>query len=265
MNTLPGLRSTFDEDAERYSRYRPHYPKELFDKLIRDTKLTSSSRLLEIGPGTGQATKPLAAIGCDITSVELGAALADKARAELRSYPNVHIITGSFEDTNLPESSYDLVFSATAFHWVKDEYKFTKTTKLLKPNGYLVIIHTEHISDDKGDNFFFASKPIYSKYMPSSDPVNRDKDLKLPSINQLQPPHIDNLLFTLESFTVFPRVITYSARDYASLLSTYSPTIALAPNKRQGFLKDIETLIIEQFGGTLEKRFAFTLTIAQKK
>lgn len=49
------LKTTLNEDAERYCKYRPHYPQVLFDKLIRDAHLTSVSRLLEIGPGTGQA------------------------------------------------------------------------------------------------------------------------------------------------------------------------------------------------------------------
>ena len=157
---MTDLRTTFDEDAERYNTFRPQYPEALFEKLIKDTGISNHWELLEIGPGTGQATKPLAKIGAEITAIELGAALADIARKELQQHTNVHVVTGSFEETHLPASHYDLIYSATAFHWVKEEYKFAKTAQLLKPKGYLAIIHTEHISDGHGDAFHKAGQPI---------------------------------------------------------------------------------------------------------
>jgi SAM-dependent methyltransferase len=57
------LRETFDEDAERYERARPGYPAELLDDLAALTGLRAGDRVLEIGPGTGQATVPLARRG----------------------------------------------------------------------------------------------------------------------------------------------------------------------------------------------------------
>ncbi|HSE60732.1 MAG TPA: class I SAM-dependent methyltransferase [Candidatus Saccharimonadales bacterium] len=255
------LRATFDENAERYEQFRPRYPTQLFDKLVADAGINSNSSLLEIGPGTGQATKPLAKLGSAITAIELGASLAQKARQELRQYDNVRIITGSFEDINLPASNYDLIYSATAFHWVKNEYQFTKTARLLKPHGYLAIIHTTHVSDENGDRFHRASQSIYDTYWPpkdtSSPPV-------LPAVHEVKAPYVDTALFGLQSFMVFPQIKTYTAHDYAGLVSTYSPTLALPPSKRKNFLAAIEKLINEQFNGKLEKRFAFSLAVARK-
>lgn len=257
------LRTTFNEDAERYDRFRPNYPAQLLEKLINDTGISSNSLLLEIGPGTGQVTKPLAQLGADITAIELGSGLAEKAKQGLRQYSNVRVLVGSFENTDLPASDYDLVYSATAFHWVKDESKFTKTAKLLKPRGHLAIIHTEHISDDAGDAFHKVShRAIYDTYWP---PKENESIPVLPTLQSLKAPFIDTALFELQSFDVFPEVKIYSAHDYAGLLSTFSHIIALPPDKRRSFLTDIENLINDEFGGKLEKYFAFTLTIAQKK
>jgi len=260
MEASADLRTTFNEYPEQYNLFRPTYPDRLFDALVTTANITNTSKLLEIGPGTGQATKPLAQLGADITGIELGAELAEKARTELQQYPNVRITTGSFEAAALPDSSYDLIFSATAFHWIEDEDKFLKAARLLKPEGWLAIIHTEHVSDDNGDEFYQASQSIYSKYWPSNT-----APLSPPSMDQLRAPYIDEQLFELKSFTVFPETLVYSAAEYAGLLSTYSPTIALPPDKRQGFLADIASLITERFGNRLEKQFAFTLAIAQKK
>lgn len=255
------LRATFDEDAERYDTFRPRYRAALFNKLIADTGITTDSTLLEIGPGTGQATLPMAQTGAKITGIELGAELTAKAKRALHKYPNVNIMTGSFEEIGLPPSSFDLIYSATAFHWIDDAYKFTKTAKLLKPHGFLAIIHTEHVSDEKGDAFHKACQPIYDTYWP---PKPNDAPPQLPTLCSLKVPYIDENLFKIMSFTVFPEVKTYSAADYAGLLSTYSPTITLPPAERKAFLNDIEKLINEQSNGTVEKHFGFTLTLLAK-
>jgi hypothetical protein len=74
MNDDLSLRATFDQVAELYNQARPAYPDALFSTLIQVTGLSPTAKVLEIGPGTGQATKALASYGYDITGVELGAA-----------------------------------------------------------------------------------------------------------------------------------------------------------------------------------------------
>lgn len=262
----PELKATFNEDAERYHKYRPRYPQILFDKLIYDTGLTPASRLLEIGPGTGQATEAMAKYGYDITAIELGKDLANKARSVLEDYQNVKVLTGAYEEIELPDSSFDLIYSATAFHWIRPEVRFKKSAQLLRPGGHLAVIYSEHVSDEKDDKFFFASKPIYEEYASSDSPINTDDSFLLPRIHQLKPrPPIDLSLFALESFTTFPVTITYSAHEYVELLNTYSPTIALHRDRRKKFLDAIENLIRNEFNGTVDRHFAMTLTIAKKK
>jgi SAM-dependent methyltransferase len=252
------LRRTFDHQALLYEKARPHYPAELFDKLIEVTGIQPGDHLLEIGPGSGQATEPLAAKGYRITGVELGEHLAVVARHLLRHYPHVDIITGSFEKTELPAHAFQLVYSATALHWIKPEVKYTKTHELLAPGGHLAIIHTNHVSDEAGDEFHHASQPIYDRYWPpGKDPHH------LPIPNELSPPRIDEQLFKLVHFQGFPLTIDYTADQYAELLATYSPTLALPEDQREAFLADIRTLINDQFGGHHTKHFVMTLAIAQ--
>ncbi len=259
------LRTTFNADADRYHAMRPLYPNELFIKLIADTQLAQNARLLEIGPGTGQATLPLAERGYEITAVELGDELATKARQVLLGYPKVHIITGAFEDVDLGSNAYDLVYSATAFHWIKPEYKFAKPHVLLKPGGHLAIIHTEHVSDGAGDKFVAASRPIYQKYHSKDQPINQRAQFELPTLSSLRPPEkLDESLFSLQSFTVFPVTLTYSSQEYIDLLATYSPNLALPKGKQAGFLQEIKALIDSDFGGLMDKHYGMTLTIARK-
>ena len=83
------LRATFEEVPELYDAARPLYPPQVFDDLVELTSLDAGSRVLEIGPGTGQATLPLAGRGFRVVGVELGERLAAFARRKLADFPNV--------------------------------------------------------------------------------------------------------------------------------------------------------------------------------
>src|SRR5882724_8335849 len=204
------LRKSFDEEALLYNKIRPRYPGALFSALMEITHLPLHAQLLEIGPGTGQATEPLAKRGYNIVAVELGANLAAVARESLKNYPNVQVITGAFEDAEFSTESFDLVYSATAFHWIRPEVRFAKPYDLLKPGGHLAVIHTNHVSDEKGDEFFYATQPMYEKYTSNYDP-----NLRLPLTRDLRPPQIDETLFVPVFFEAFPLIISYNSKEYA--------------------------------------------------
>jgi SAM-dependent methyltransferase len=254
------LKRTFDEVARLYNEIRPRYPDALFEKLIEGAGLQPRSTLLEIGPGTGQATRPLAKKGFEITAIELGAGLADVARYELKDHKNVHIITGAFEEIILPERSFDLVYAATSFHWIEPSVRFVKIHDLLKDGGHLAIIHTHHISDEKGDVFFNASQTIYDKY----EFTDKDKKPEFPRHKDLKPTEIDESLFQLKHFQSFPVVITYSAKQFVKLLNTYSNHLAASQQVQQAFYGEIEALINDRFQGSVDKHFSMSLTIAEK-
>ncbi|PIS39024.1 MAG: SAM-dependent methyltransferase [Candidatus Nealsonbacteria bacterium CG08_land_8_20_14_0_20_43_11] len=262
MNKDINLRTAFNSEAELYHAIRPCYPQVLFDTLVKTTHLQDKARLLEIGLGTGQATMPFAERGYIITAIELGLDLAGVARDVLKKYKNVEIITGAFEDVELPSESFDLIYAATAFHWIKPEVRFTKSHKLLKPIGHLAIIHTNHVSDKAGDRFFNASQPIYDKYTPKN---KDDEKFRLPHTADLKPSEVDENFFEPLFFKAFPMVIRYTADEYVKLLSTYSPTISMAPEMRIKFLQGISDLINQQFGGSIMKHYSMTLSIAKKK
>ena len=254
------LKRTFDEVARLYNEIRPRYPDALFEKLMAVAGLQPGSTLLEIGPGTGQATRPLAMKGFAITAIELGAGLAEVARYELQDYKNVQIITGAFEEITLPVSSYDLVFAATSFHWIDPAVRFVKIHKLLKDGGHLAIIHTHHTSDEKGDVFFNASQSIYDKY----EFTDKDKKPEFAKHKDLKPTELDESLFRLKHFQSFPVVITYSARQFVKLLNTYSNHLAAPQPVQQAFYGDMEALINDSFQGKVDKHFSMSLTIAEK-
>jgi 16S rRNA A1518/A1519 N6-dimethyltransferase RsmA/KsgA/DIM1 with predicted DNA glycosylase/AP lyase activity len=108
--------ATFDDVAELYDAIRPGYPEPLIVELVSRAELHPEAALLEIGPGTGQATLPLAKRGYRITGVELGPKMARTAQEKFKPYLNVEIVNAAFEDVSLPSAAFGLVYAATAFH-----------------------------------------------------------------------------------------------------------------------------------------------------
>ncbi|MFI5144536.1 MAG: class I SAM-dependent methyltransferase [Ignavibacteria bacterium] len=259
MNKDLSLRLAFNEFAYLYDKARPACPEELIEELIKETKLNTDSHLLEIGPGTGQATKSLAKHGFNITAVEIGNNLAEILKAKTKNYPGVNVITGAFEDTELPNEHYHLVYAATSFHWLKPESKFTKPHHILKPAGYLAIIKGQQISDE-GDDFFEASQPIYNKYWNSDS----ENPFRLKKLAEVKSDEIDINLFELTYFNCFPVTISYSADEYCDLLFTDSEKIALPREKRIKFVNEIWRLIYNKFDNKIKRSYANSLTIARK-
>ena len=93
MSGITQRRETFDREADVYERIRPGYPEELFQDVIKLSKIPANGDILEIGCGTGQATLPFARRGYSIHCIELGENLAAIAKKNLAQYPNAKVST----------------------------------------------------------------------------------------------------------------------------------------------------------------------------
>jgi len=158
------LRRTFDSAAEQYDRARPEYPAALFDELIACTRLKRGARLLEVGSATGKATLPLAQRGFDITCVELGADLASIARERLAEFPHVRIVNADFDTWTPPQDRrFDLVFAATAWHWLDPAGRYERAADLLAADGHLAVWSATHVFPEHGDQFFTEIQEVYDE------------------------------------------------------------------------------------------------------
>lgn len=115
-------RRSFDRVAGIYHEIRPGYPAPMFEDLFR--LLPGHPAVLEVGPGTGQATRDLLSRGAAVHAVEIGPAMAARLREALPS-PGLTITIGDFEEASLREHAFDAVFSATAYHWISPKHRPT--------------------------------------------------------------------------------------------------------------------------------------------
>jgi SAM-dependent methyltransferase len=256
------LRAVFGQDAERYDRARPGYPDQMFADLAQLAGLSPRSRVLEIGCGTGQATRPLARLGCTVVAVELSPELAAVAGRNLRDLPNVTIEVSPFENWTPPATPFDLVLSATAFHWIDPQVRVGKAADVLRPGGTLAVIHSEHVAGGT-ERFFADAQDCYERFDPRTPPGLRltpaagipDDAGEFDSSGRFGP----------AQFRRYEWDQSYTTGSYLDLLMTYSVTRSLPQPARDALLACLGGLIDRNHNGQIGKRYLTRLTLAHKE
>ena len=136
---------SFNTAAELYDEVRPAYNQVVVDWIVEQTGITIDDQLLEIGPGTGQATLRFAENSFKIHCVEFGDNLAAILKHKCAGYPNVTIDVSAFETWQSERfTQFSLIYSASAFHWIDNTIKYKKCSQLLCENGYLALLWHEY-------------------------------------------------------------------------------------------------------------------------
>jgi len=250
-------RELFDEVAELYDRARPGYPPELVTDLAVLAGLGRGNRVLEIGPGTGQLTVPLAEAGYHIVAVELGSGLAQIARRNLARYPDVEVVEAQFEDWPLPVGAFDLVVAATAWHWLDPRVRIAKSAAALRPGGTLAIVRTHDVSSGT-PGFVEAAASCYRRWVSPEATF----ELRDPSAIPVDPELDETAVFGSVTRRTYLRDVTLASGQYVDLLATYSPNRALDEGARTGLLRCLKRLIDSQFSGRINYRFLTELQAA---
>jgi SAM-dependent methyltransferase len=123
----------FDEEAERYDRYRPTYPDALIDDLLGPTP--QGINVLDVACGTGIASRLMAARGAQVLGVEVAPRMAEIARRH-----GIDVEIGAFEDWEPAGRTFDGVTSAQAWHWLDLPVATAKAASVLRPWGRLGLI-----------------------------------------------------------------------------------------------------------------------------
>jgi SAM-dependent methyltransferase len=232
----------------------------MFDDLAA-AAVPPGARVLEIGCGTGQATVALAERGYRIVAVELGPEMATVARRNLAQFESIEIVSAAFEDWPLPDEPFDVVFSATAFHWVDPAVRVSKSADALRPGGLLATVSTEHIAGGT-EAFFVAVQECYERFDPATPPGLRQQHAA--DIPQDDQELTASGWFEPATFHRYEWELSYSTADYVDLLLTYSGMRALPAAQRNVLLNCIAWLIDRSHSGQVVKRYLTELRIAQR-
>jgi SAM-dependent methyltransferase len=129
------LATTFSEDVDAYDRLRPDYPATVLDLCAPGEEQRT---MLEIGCGSGKATRLFVARATRLVAVDLSSEMVKLARRNVPS-ERIQWVTGAFETVALPPGPYDLIFCAQAFHWLDVDKALARVIELLAPGGRLAL------------------------------------------------------------------------------------------------------------------------------
>ena len=255
------LRQTFDRAAERYDRVRPEYPEALFDDLIALAGLAPGDHLIEVGCATGKATRPLARRGFRITCVELGAELAAVARDNLAGFP-VEVVRDQFEDWQ-PAQPADLVYAATAWHWIDPDVRYGRAWEALRPGGHLAVWAAEHVFPDDGDPFFLEIQDIYDEIGEGLPPgTGRPRPGELADDRA----GIEaSGLFEVTAVRQYDWERVYPAEEYIELLGTFSGHLVMADWQRERLYGEIRRRLAERADRSVRRGWGTVLHVARRR
>ncbi len=242
----PNLKTTFNTAATLYEEVRPGYPEALIRDVVNLSGLNDHSRILEVGCGTGKATQPFAERGYELVCLDIGTDLIAVAKERLKEFPNVSFVSEAFE-TWKSEAKFDLIISATAFHWVDPKVRYLKACEVLKSNGALAVFSNQHIKKEEG--FFAEVQSLYDKYY-----LRQTSDRPTPATNF---PGVEAFHSSIRR--VYPWTETYSSEQYIKLLGTYSDHIALPHENKRLLFEGITNLIETQYNGQVTKHYQAVL------
>jgi SAM-dependent methyltransferase len=255
------LKRTFDAVADRYDAARPEYPDALYDDLVELARLRPGARLLEVGCGTGKATRPLLDRGFRVVCVELGERLAAQARRNLAGL-DAEIHVGAFEEWEGEPAGFDLVYAATAWHWLDPALAYRKAHALLRPGGHLAIWSAGHAFPEGFDPFFTEIQQVYDE-LDESYPG----DWPPPA-----PDETPDLQAEIEGSGLFEAVEIrrhvwerrYTADGYIALLDTFSGHITMDKQKRRRLDAAIRDLLGARPDGAVRRHWLAILHVARR-
>lgn len=242
------LKDTFNNVVTMYDAARPTYPIELLNDVKEFAEKTLFNDGLEIGAGTGQATDLFINSIKTLDIVEVG----DKQiEYLLKKYKgeNVNTYKSYFEKFE-SNKKYDLIFSATAFHWVDENVGYPKAWDMLNDGGSLAVFwHMSSVTlHDTG--IFTGLNDIKKKYLPDES-LGFDKEgiegVRQRRISQIQ----SGKYFGIPVIKEYRWIDTYDADRYSLLLESYSSTQTLDDEQKKLYLEEVKEYI-NKHGGVVE-------------
>lgn len=257
------LNWTFDTVADTYEKLRPGYVDELYQAVFEYNPVNDTSRVVEIGIGGGQATLPFLKTGCELLAVDYGENFCKICREKFKEYPNFSAVSGKFEDIEL-NGEYDLIYSASAFHWIPEELGYKKVYDMLKDGGVFARF-ANHPYRYKGNHALSEEMDqIYAEYYYK---YHNKKQEPLVEYSEEQAEYraliAEKYGFSDIQYKLFYRTRTFSSDEYKMLLGTYSDHIAIEEKIRTEFFSKIEDAI-NRHGGKITVYDTIDLQLARK-
>jgi SAM-dependent methyltransferase len=272
----------FDEVAAEYDRHRPSYPDELVDHACRVAGIGSGDLVLEVGCGTGQLTRSLAARGLHVVALDRGERLISLAERNLAGRGQIKFVSARFEEAQLPPGEFRAVFSAAAFQWIDPSVGWEKVARLLAPRGTLALLQFCGLPAQPGVDDHEALLSALGRTAPeiaATWPVYRDVPAIVTGV-QRRRENISEVWAWIGSHdsaqaragewfgdvqvACAPAVVEHSARELNGLLRTTSFYSRLPPDRRAELERETVS-IYTRLGRPIRSSIVAVLVTARRR
>lgn len=152
----------FSSRVENYVKFRPHYPPAVVNLLDSECGLSRESVIADIGSGTGILSELFLRNGNKVLGVEPNHQMRAAAERLLKDYANFNSIDGKAEATTLARDGFDFITAGQAFHWFDHQQARQEFTRILKSEGWTVLIWNERRLDSS--DFLRALEELLLKF-----------------------------------------------------------------------------------------------------
>lgn len=163
----------FSSRVENYIKYRPHYPAAVIEVLRDDCQLTPSSRIADIGSGTGNLAELFLRNGNPVFAVEPNREMREAGERLMAKQPNFHSVAGRAEATTLADRSVDFVVSGQAFHWFERQQAAAEFRRILQSPGWVVLVWNKR--DTAATPFMKAYEQLVGHYATDYAKVSHEQ------------------------------------------------------------------------------------------
>jgi SAM-dependent methyltransferase len=220
--------------------------------------------VVEVGPGPGLATLPLAERGYRIVGIELGRRLAAEARRNLAAYSSVQIVTADFETWQPPKlHAFDLVLAASSWHWIDPAIGYERAWSALRRQGWLALMANHPRPGRLGSSarrFWDATDPLYRHYAPELVARRGWNPRQVHGFRRAI--HRSGRFSSVERRVIAWRN-TFEPNAYIALLDTYSDHRILPARPRARLFGAIRELADRDFGGRVPRCYQTVLYFAR--
>ena len=259
----PERRLVFGQVAELYEQARPSYPNELVEDVLACAQLGPNDRILEVGAGTGKATRLFARGGAEVVAIEPSHEMSAVARAACAAFPSVKIIEAEFETWQPSAEPFKLLICAQAWHWIDPEVRYSRARAALASGGLLAAFWNwpdwEQVPLRPALDAAYRSEA--PQLITSGGPMNSltgGADL----VSDWAPEIAATEGFDRPEVRLYRWRCHYTTRQYVKLLATHSDHALLERRARERLL-DRVAAAIEDHGGAFELPYITRLCLAR--
>lgn len=257
-------RRLFGDDPAGYDAIRPPYPEPVYEFLQRTGALRRDVATLEIGAGSGVATRRLVELGANpLVAVEPDARFAALLRNLVRRGDvDLEVVESAFEDVSLDAGEFDLVASATAFHWLDPREGLRKVGRILRPGGFVALWWNVFGDPARSDPFHDATQKILAGLSDS------------PSVGDALPFALDVAnrradfegagLFEPARYFVHAWTLVLDSGQVRRLYGTFSAISRLSTLDRESVLDALQEAAEREFAGVVERNMMSPVYVARR-